>query len=235
MSFLKHIGQVAGRKCAIIYREVPGEQHMALVVYTETLNRMLHDSLIKCIESDIGQHSESLADALNRSYTQEGKIILHVLHTEGMLKKVKTVDVIVTPAPNQTIKLNELNTLLNEMQQGEDAIKRMKEIDSSRGMQDPADIARRMNQKSAIKQNNGALSDSDIAQQMLSQAEQMERDARGLLAEATRLKGEVKQLAPSLITEEKASVKSQPKKAEQSVSAGVIKKTRGRPRTVNVN
>lgn len=231
MSFLRHIGQVAGRKCAIVFREVPDEPHMALVVYTETLNRMLHDSLIKCIESDIGQASESLADALNRSYTQEGHIILHVLHKEGMLKKVKTTDVVVTPAPNQSVKLDELNKILNEMKQGEDAIKRMQEIDSSRGFQDPADIARRINQKPSPKPTNGVLTDSDIAQQMLTQAEKMERDAKGLLAEAKRIKGEVKQMAPSLIgdaTEPEAPV------IKASVSAAVIKKTRGRPRTVTV-
>jgi len=38
MSFLRHIGKMGDRKVAIIFREVPGEPHMALVTYTETLN-----------------------------------------------------------------------------------------------------------------------------------------------------------------------------------------------------
>ena len=64
MSFLRHVGKVGDRKVAIIFRQVPGEPHMALVTYTETLNRHIHDPMIKCIESDIGQNSKDLADAL---------------------------------------------------------------------------------------------------------------------------------------------------------------------------
>ena len=75
MSFMRHVGKVGDRKVAVIFREVPGEPHMCLLVYTEILNAHLHDSLMRCVESDIGQNSENLADALNRSYTQDGKIV----------------------------------------------------------------------------------------------------------------------------------------------------------------
>ena len=67
MSFLKHVGKHGDRKVAIIFREVPGEPHMCLVTYTETLNQHIHDPLIRCIESDIGQHAESLSDALKKN------------------------------------------------------------------------------------------------------------------------------------------------------------------------
>ena len=87
MSFLRHVGKIGDRKVAVIFREIPNESHMCLVVYTEILNAQIHDAMMRCIESDIGQHSENLADALNRSYTQDGKIILHLLHVEGLLKK----------------------------------------------------------------------------------------------------------------------------------------------------
>ena len=66
MSFLRHVGKHGDRKVAVVFREVPGEVHMCLVTYTETLNQHIHDPLIKCIDSDIGQNSEHLADALNR-------------------------------------------------------------------------------------------------------------------------------------------------------------------------
>lgn len=111
-AFIRHVGRHGDRKVAIVFREVPGEPHMCLVVYTELLNRNIHDPLISCIESDIGQHSENLADALNRMHTRDGKILLQVLHAEGMLKKVNTEQIIMTPAPNTTIKLNELNKIL---------------------------------------------------------------------------------------------------------------------------
>ncbi len=90
MAFLRHVGKHGDRKVAVVFREVPGEPHMCLVVYTELLNRTVHDPLVKCIESEIGQNSKNLADALNRSYTTDGLIILQKLHAEGQLKKVQT-------------------------------------------------------------------------------------------------------------------------------------------------
>ena len=144
MSFLRHVGKQGDRKVAIVFREVPGEPHMCLVTYTETLNRHIHDPMMQCIESTIGQQSENLADALNRTHTADGKYILQVLHSQGLIKKVQTSQVVMTPNSTTTIRLDELNKILNEMQQGEDAVKRMAELDSSRGLQDPADVARRL-------------------------------------------------------------------------------------------
>jgi len=196
MSFLRHVGKIGDRKVAIVFREVPSEPHMALVTYTETLNRILHDAMINCIESDIGQSSENLADALNRSYTQDGKVILQLLHKEGLLKKVQTSQVIVTPNPNTQIKLEELNKILDEMQQGEEAVRRLAEIDDSRGMQDPTMVAaKRMRDankpvKGIQAASNDLLGDNVIANNLLQQAQRMQAEAKGLLAESQRLQDE---------------------------------------------
>jgi hypothetical protein len=196
MSFLRHIGKHNERKIAIIFREVPGEPHMCLVAYPEVLNRHIHDPLMKCIESDIGQSSENLADALNRTYTIDGKIILQALHAEGQLKKVNTEQVIVTPAPNTRIKLNELNKILDEMKQGEAAVKRLAELDSSTGLQDPADVARRMrnNKEPVVSQSTDVLGDHQIANNLRTQAERMATEAKGLLAESERMMSEANQM-----------------------------------------
>ena len=191
---MRHVGKVGDRKVAVVFREVPGEPHMCLLVYTEILNAHLHDSLMRCVESDIGQNSENLADALNRSYTVDGKVILQVLHSEGLLKKMQTSQVVMTPQPNTKIKLEELNKILDEMAMGEAAVKRLAELDASSGLQDPADVARRM--RSPQTATNGALDDLSLAQQRLEQAEKMEREANGLLAEAKRLKEEAASLNP---------------------------------------
>jgi hypothetical protein len=196
MSFLRHVGKHNERKVAIIFREVPGEPHMCLVAYPDVLNRHVHDPLMKCIESDIGQSSENLADALNRTYTVEGRIILQALHAEGQLKKVNTEQVVVTPSPNVRIKLNELNKILDEMKQGEAAVKRLAEIDSSTGLQDPADVARRMrgDQQAPLQAAQGALGDDQIANNMRLQAERMATEAKGLLAESERMMKEANQM-----------------------------------------
>lgn len=201
MSFTRHVGKHGDRKVAVIFREVPGEPHMCLVTYTELLNQNLHDPIINCIESDIGQSSEHLADALNRSYTRDGKPILQVLHQEGMLKKVQTDLVVMTPQPNTKIKLSELNNILNEMKQGEEAVRKLAEMDKSMGLQDPIDVAKRLRgDKNMPPVNTSAspdlLGDNQLANNLRQQAERMEREAKGLLAEADRLMREAAEMDP---------------------------------------
>jgi endonuclease V-like protein UPF0215 family len=228
MSFLRHVGKHGDRKVAVIFREVPGEPHMCLVTYTELLNQHIHNPMIKCIESDIGQNSENLADALNRTYTTDGKPILQVLHLEGQLKKVNTELVVMTPAPNTKIKLNELNKILNEMKQGEAAVKRLAEIDSSRGLQDPADVARRMrgnqNMPAVQASSSDALGDTAIANNLRTQAEKMAAEAKGLLAESARMLKEAAAMDGSL----PESVST------ASITAPTEKRGRGRPAKAKV-
>jgi len=204
MAFLRHVGKQGDRKVAVVFREVPGEPHMALVVYTETLNRNIHDPLVKCIESDIGQNSENLAEALNRTYTTDGQVILQKLHAEGMLKKVQTELVVMTPAPNTRIKLNELNKILDEMKMGEEAVKKLADMDSQMGIQDPAAVARRMRgdlvpelNTAPVQSSSGdALGDTALAANLRQQAERMSREANGLLVEAQRLIEQARGLDP---------------------------------------
>ena len=221
--FLKHIGKHGDRKVAVVFREIPGETHMCLVVYTQLLNQNIHDPLMSTIESDLGQNSENLADALNRSYTKDGQIILQVLHREGMLKKIQTEQIVMTPAPNQIIRLNELNALLDEMNKGEEAIRRLAEIDSSRGLQDPKDVARRMREAKAAAQAQkattaapGALGDNELANNLRQQAARMDAEAKGLMSEAQRLLKEAAELEgvkleSSQLTETSATKKTRAK------------------------
>lgn len=203
MNFLRHVGKHNDRKIAVIFREVPGEPHMCLVTYTELLNQNVHDPMISCIESDIGQSSENLADALNRSYTRDGRSILQVLHAEGQLKKVNTELIVMTPQPNTKIKLNELNKILDEMKQGEEAVKKLADLDKSLGIQDPQDVMRRMRGDTVqenTKTTQGVMSDSQLAVSLRQQAEKMNREASGLMAEAERLLKEAASLDPIVDT-----------------------------------
>jgi len=201
--FIRHVGKHGDRKVAVVFREVPGETHMCLVTYTELLGQNIHDSLMATIEGDIGQNSEHLADALNRSYTKDGRQILQVLHGEGLLKKVNTEQIVMTPSPNQKIKLNELNKILNEMKAGEDAVQRLAELDASLGLQDPRDVARRMRgdkadkSKAPVVPTGDVLGDTQIANNLRTQAQKMITEAKGLMAEAERLNKEADALNPT--------------------------------------
>jgi hypothetical protein len=239
MSFLKHVGKQGDRKVAIIFREVPGEPHMCLVTYTETLNQHIHDPLIRCIESDIGQHAESLSDALNRTLGLDGNPILQTLHREGLLKKVNTENIVVTPNSQTKIKLNELNKILTEMKQGEEAVKRMADIDQSRGLQTPSDVARRMREQKTrdakvqatplLASSSDALGDSAIANNLRQQAARMAAEAKGLMAESADLMKQAAQMDPPVMEKKPRATKKAVVEAAPVVEATPkAKKTRAK-------
>jgi hypothetical protein len=214
MAFMKHVGKHGDRKVCILFRQVPGEDHMCLVIYPDTLHAHWQDSIQKALESDVAQQSEELADALHRTFLPDGRPILETLHQERMIKKLRTSDIIVTPTADAKIRLDELNKMLNEMKQGEAAIKKMAENDASRGLVSP-EVKRRAEAEYKAGQSqqatapyvapptlnagqNGALSDRDIAANMLAQAKTMETNARAMVAEAARMKKDAERMDPTV-------------------------------------
>ena len=191
---IKHIGKHGDRKVAIVFREVPGEEHMALVVYPETLPVSFHDAIMKVIESPVGQQAENLGDALFRSLLNDGRAMLQTLHQEGMIKKVQSKQVTVTPGGNSSVNLEEMNGIIRKMKMGEDAVRELADLDANRGYTGKAkrrdDYGREVGapvpqRMSEVAGSDAALAlnDSQLAQDRLKQAHRMEAEARGLLAE----------------------------------------------------
>ena len=85
---LKHIGTHNTKKVVLLFREVPGEEHMCLVSYSDLLPRMYHDTVMTVLESAAAQNSQSLADVLHRNMMPDGKNCLEALHVSGLIKKV---------------------------------------------------------------------------------------------------------------------------------------------------
>jgi hypothetical protein len=213
MAFMKHVGKHGDRKVCILFRQVPGEDHMALIIYPEVLPAHWQDSIQKALESDIAQQAEELADALHRSFLPDGRAVLETLHQERMIKKVRTSDIIVTPTSQSKIRLDELNKMLNEMKLGEEAIKKMAQNDASRGMVAPevkrkaeAEYkAQRVQQQATPKfqaPQDAALSDRDIAANMVFQAKKMETEAKQMIAEAARMKKDAQRMDPNVVAKE---------------------------------
>ena len=214
MAFIKHVGRMGDRKLCVLFRQVPGEDHMCLIIHPEVLPAHWQDAIQKVIESDIGQTADELANAMHRSLLPDGRPILETLHNERMIKKVRTADVIMTPNTNSSIRLDELNKMLNEMKQGEDAIKRMAQNDASRGMVEPgvkraAEAAYKKDRAEKADPNyvappvlkagqDGALTDRDIAANMLAQAKAMELNAKQMVAEAARMKKDAERMDPTV-------------------------------------
>ena len=214
MVFLKHVGKHGDRMVCILYKTVPGEDHMCLLVYPQVLPAPWHDAIMKVLESEPGQQADEFSDALHRNLLPDGRPILETLHHERMIKKVRTSDIIVTPRPGSSIRLDELNKMLTEMKTGDAAKERMALADRSRGMVAPevkrkAEAEYKAGQAAkadaayvappALKAGqDGALSDRDIAANMLAQAKAMEVNARAMVAEAARMKKDAERMDPTV-------------------------------------
>ena len=242
MAFVKFVGKHSDRRVCVLFRQVPGEDHMCLLIYPDQIHAHWQDAIQKVLESPIAQQGEEFADALHRSYLPDGRPILETLHQERMIKKVRTSDIVMTPNQSSTIRLNELNKMLNEMKQGEDAIKRMAQNDASRGMVAPevkraAEAEYKKNQAQPtpatqpfVASNSGALSDRDIAANMLAQAKRMEIEAKSLVAEAARMKKDAERMDPHVV----AKSEPVPEPVIPSETTAKVKRTRGpnKPKTV---
>ena len=189
---MKHIGKHNNRKIVVVFRKVPGEDHLALVVYADLIPSQIHDDIMKVLESDVGQQENEFANALHRSVLSDGRNALGAIHAEGYMKKVQTSQIIMTPNAQFTVRLDELNSIVDEINVGEEAKKRLQENDAARGMVDPTAKDRAA---TAVAQS-GAMSDGDIAGNLIAQAEKMEAEAKGLLAEAKRMMEEAKGMMP---------------------------------------
>jgi hypothetical protein len=113
---------------------------------------------------------------------------------------------------NSNVRLSELNKILNEMKKGEDAVRKMAEIDNSRGIVDPkvkraAEAAYKATQQSrsapveagyTAAPTDGALDDKTIAANMLTQAVRMHNEATGMINEAARMKKEAERMFPGV-------------------------------------
>jgi hypothetical protein len=197
---LKHVGKHNDKKVLLLFREVPNEDHMCLVVYSDLLPRLYHDELMKIVESASGQSANSLSDVLHRSSFADGGNCLITLHKSGWIRKVRTDQVKMTPNNRSSVMLNELNKILNEMEAGDAAKKQMEEIakGTKKTTQAPIREVGMPQQDTPSTPSDGILTDADLARDRMRQAERMRADAARLLAEAETLTAEAVQLDPKL-------------------------------------
>jgi hypothetical protein len=209
---LKHIGRHGDRKVAILFREVPNEEHMCLVIYPDTLPTHIHNSIMTTLESAPGQAATQLSEVLHRNLLPDGRGQLEALHKEGMIKKVPTAQIIVTPTSQSSVKLDEMNKIIREMESGDAALKRLQDIDKNTGFVDPAQKRKaeaeykRSQERSTVTppvaplmaSSDGALDDKTLAHNMLAQAKRMEVEAKSMISEAARMKKDAQRMYPGV-------------------------------------
>lgn len=182
---IKHVGKLStnNRKCIVAYRVVPGEPDNCIVVYTESLDSDMHDSLIKLVESNAGQTANELADAMARTLLPDGRNMLATFHTTGKLNKIPTKQVIMVPNQKSSVPLNELNELIAQ-QQGV-SVEDLAVAPANR--KPKASTTEVQPQVAETTQQDGVLSDDDLAAQYRSQADAMFKEAKRLREQAEEL------------------------------------------------
>lgn len=203
--FIKHVGQVnqTGKKCVVVFREIPGEDSSCLVVETETLPALYHDDIITAVESAGAQADIDFYKFAQRSTLHDGVNMLEGLHLKGLLKKFPSNEITMLPTREVKILLSDLNKQLSQI--------------NREGRTTSGDI--NPNTDAPQETNSaGTLSDSQIANQMRSQAAYFKKEAERLYAEAESLDPQTTPSIPHqktpVVTENTAEKKSRgrPKK-----------------------
>lgn len=201
--FLKHVGQIdaTGKKCVVVFREIPGDDTSCLVVETESLPQLYHDDLINAVESDSAQEDMDFYKYATRTVLHDGRNMLEALHLSGWLKKLPVTQVTMLPTREVTIRLDELNRQINQL--------------NNAGKTTSGDISN----SPVVEETKtpGVLDDSQIANQMRGQAAFFKKEAERLYAEAEALD-------PQTTSEPK------PKSPPAVTTEATEKKGRGRPK-----
>ena len=221
--FFKHVGEHNGKKVVIVQRAIPEEEWMASVVYSEIIPTHYHDDIMRVLESDEGQSANEFWEVLQRRIGTTGMNLLNAIATEGFLKKAPTNQIIVKPNSASSIRLDELNKLLIEAGQGEEAIRKLEDLDRQRGFKDNRKTdAPYTGSDTAV--SDAPLSDSDLAALNIKQAEDMKAQAKQLLDEAKRLEAEAAKLNPPAKTTrgKKTSGTTRKPRATKKAASGAV-------------
>ena len=187
MAIMKHVGKYGEKPCVVVFREIPNEPENCLVIMSDSLDEVKHDNLMNVVQSAEGQEAKEFSEVLNRRQFSSGENMLQQLHAEGKLAKVPVSMVSLTPTPNDSIALAEVNAEIKKL-----------ENDPVPPVTDPAHLA---DDPAESNVSAPSVADSDIdspAQGLLLQAELMEQDAEAMLAEAKEKKRQAFEMDPSL-------------------------------------
>jgi hypothetical protein len=96
---LKHIGRMknTGVKLLVVFRTLPGESNMALVLPVANLSDSYHDSIMTVVETDQAQDAFEFGEIMFTRTFPDGRPMLQALQADGRLQKVATDTVIMTP------------------------------------------------------------------------------------------------------------------------------------------
>jgi hypothetical protein len=206
---LKHIGRTknTGVKLLVVFRTLPGESNMALVLPVANLSDSYHDSIMTLVETEQAQDAFEFGEIMFTRTFPDGRPMLQALQADGRLQKIATDTIIMTPTTQDQVELSQLNILIAEQKncavddlytfvsgapKKSDAtvedIAKVKDLAPSVDPDIPAPVR-------AQAATTEALSDRDIAKSYRSQADAMYKEAARLRKEADELDPPQKKIA----------------------------------------
>ena len=189
MKTYKHIGKVknTGTKCLVVFRTLPGESNMSLILPTATLPDSYHNSIMELVETEQAQDCFEFAEIMFVRYFPDGRPMLRALQADNRLIKMPTDSIIMTPGPQSEIELSQLNVLIAEQRNCtiDDLCSFVK---GGPGYPGPtANLGGASVSAPAptpAVENAGVLTDTDLAKTYRSQADAMYKEAARMRKEA---------------------------------------------------
>jgi len=207
MKSLKHIGRIqnTGAKVLVVFRTLPGESNMALVLPVAQLPDQYHDSIMTLVETDQAQDAFEFGEIMHIRLFPDGRPMLRAMQADGRLIKVPTDSVMMTPTTNDTVLLANLNILIAEQKNCTVDELCTFVAGAPTGKQEVVDVASVNDTAPAVDSDipapiraqastNSALSDKDLAKSYRSQADAMYKEAARLRKEAEELDPTVKKV-----------------------------------------
>jgi len=199
---MKHVGKIGSKPCVVLYREVPGDSEYALIVQTHNLPDAMHDALMSVISSTEAQQANEVAEVLDRRQFNDGSNMLQQLHYDKRIEKVQVSLVSLTPTPQQSVPLGEVNAEIRKIQNNSNPPTKIDPVQPASNplnesvKYDP--IVAETDPALAYANDNAAPDELQIAINLLRQATILEEDASAIMRDADAKKQEAYRLNPDL-------------------------------------
>jgi len=194
MKPLKHIGRMknTGAKVLVVFRTLPGESNMALVLPVANLSDSYHDSIMTVVETDQAQETFEFGEIMFTRTFPDGRPMLQAMQADERLQKVPTDLVIMTPTTNDNVQLDQLNVLIAEQRNCTidelyTFVSGAPKKTNDTTVEDIVEVKDLAPTEPLKATENSVLSDKDIAKSYRSQADAMYKEAARLRKEADEL------------------------------------------------
>lgn len=181
---MKHVGVYGEKPCIVVFRELPDDEQNALVILSDSLEGQFHDDIMSVVDSAEAQESNNISEVFFRRRLTDGENMLEALHTRQKLVKAPVNMVNLTPLPNQTVSLEEVNKELRQI-----------ENQSNPPLKTETEAARIDTGAPVVEDGSDPEA---VANNLLSQATLLEEDAKALIEDAEAKRKQAFDLAPDL-------------------------------------